>query len=279
MSGCPGTANVNATKTGSFLAANNPQNDVKHVIAVMSGKGGVGKSSVTGLMAAHLQKKDYRVGIMDADLTGPSIPWLFGISDRKVMGTENGLLPVETVTGIKVMSLNLILDHEDQPAIMRGPLISSTIKQFWTDVLWGDLDFLLVDLPPGTSDAVLTTMQALPLTGAIVVTSPQNLVNMIVKKTINMAEKLNIPVLGVVENMSYIECPVCGKRINVFGKSKLDTDDLEGKGQLLASLPIEPDFVEMCDNGGIEAYVRIDDSFAEVVKQVLLKLREGGNAN
>ena len=190
-----------------------PLNNVKHVIAVMSGKGGVGKSTVTSLLASALKQKGYKVGILDADITGPSIPKLFGVK-KPPEGTEAGILPVRSKGGVEIMSINLLLPQEDEPVIWRGPVISGVIKQFWEEVIWGDLDYLLVDLPPGTGDAPLTVLQSLPLNGVVIVTSPQDLANMVVRKAVNMAKKMDMKILGLVENMSFIECPGCqGKSI------------------------------------------------------------------
>jgi len=227
---------------------------IKNVIAVMSGKGGVGKSSVTGLLAASLRKKGFSVGIMDADVTGPSIPRLFGLKAGQLENGGRGIVPAGTGLGIEVISINLLLPSEEEPVIWRGPIISGVIKQFWTEVGWSELDYLLVDLPPGTGDAPLTVMQTLPLNGVIVVTSPQSLVSMIVRKSINMANKMNIPVIGLIENMAYLECPDCKKQIRLFGSDS--TEEMAGKMgvPLLGQLPLEPRFVELCDKGKIEDF-------------------------
>ena len=194
-------------------------NDIAHVVAVLSGKGGVGKSSVAALLAVALRRREKRVGVLDADITGPSIPMMFGLHKQPAM-SPLGILPVETETGIKVMSINLLLQSEDQAVIWRGPLISNVIKQFWRDVVWGRLDYLVVDLPPGTSDASLTVMQSIPLSGVVLVTSPQDLAGMVVRKAAQMAQKMGAPIVGLVENMSYVTCPDCGKEIQVFGPSQ-----------------------------------------------------------
>ncbi len=239
---------------------NNPQepsagglNRIKKVIAVMSGKGGVGKSTVTGLLAVSLKRQGYSVGIMDADITGPSIPRMFGVN-KKPENIGLGLLPAESSTGIRIMSLNLLLENEDDPVIWRGPLIGNAIQQFWNDVVWGDLDYLLVDLPPGTSDAPLTVMQSLPLDGIIVVSSPQELVGMVVKKAVKMANMMNLSVIGLVENYSYMVCPKCGERIEVFGKSRGQEGANEAKVPYLGSLPIDHKLANFCDEGRIEEY-------------------------
>jgi Mrp family chromosome partitioning ATPase len=229
-------------------------NRIEHVVAVMSGKGGVGKSLVAGLLAVALRREGHRVGILDADITGPSIPHMFFPIQQWPKGGPLGMLPVESKTGIKVMSINLLLQSEDQAVIWRGPLISGAIKQFWGDVLWGDLDYLIVDLPPGTSDAALTVMQLLPLSGAVLVTSPQGLAAMVVKKAAQMAAQLNVPIMGLIENMSYAICPDTGKKLEVFGPSKSVVLSRQLHVPLLGQLPIEPQIAELCDAGRIEDY-------------------------
>ncbi len=226
--------------------------NVKHIIAVVSGKGGVGKSLVTSMLAVHLSRQGAKVGILDADITGPSIPKSFGVYDD-VEGDENGnMLPPMTTTGIKVMSVNLMLDDETKPVVWRGSLIAGTVRQFWTDTAWGDLDYLLIDCPPGTGDVPLTVFQSLPIDGAIIVASPQELVGMIVKKAANMADMMNIPVLGLVENMSYIKCPDCGKEIKIFGESHIEDIANEFGYDLLAKVPIDPEVASYIDKGWIE---------------------------
>ncbi|NLZ52295.1 MAG: Mrp/NBP35 family ATP-binding protein [Thermoanaerobacteraceae bacterium] len=228
-------------------------NRIKKVIAVMSGKGGVGKSTVTGLLAVSLRRQGYRVGIMDADITGPSIPRMFGVNKRP----ENigiGLMPPESSTGIRIMSLNLLLKNEDDPVIWRGPLIGNAIQQFWNDVVWGDLDYLLVDSPPGTSDAPLTVMQSLPVDGIIIVSSPQELVGMVVKKAVKMANMMDLSIIGLVENYSFAVCPKCGEKIEVFGKSRGEEGAKEANVPYLGSLPIDPELANFCDEGRIEEY-------------------------
>ncbi|MFY9313390.1 MAG: Mrp/NBP35 family ATP-binding protein [Tepidanaerobacteraceae bacterium] len=232
-------------------------NRIKKVIAVMSGKGGVGKSTVTGLLAVSLRRQGYRVGIMDADITGPSIPRMFGVNKRpESIGI--GLMPPKSSTGISIMSLNLLLENEDDPVIWRGPLIGGAIQQFWNDVVWGDLDYLLVDLPPGTSDAPLTVMQSLPVDGIIIVSSPQELVGMVVKKAVKMANMMKIPVIGLVENYSYAICPSCHEKIEVFGKSRGEEGAKEANVPYLGSLPIDPKLAGFCDEGRIEEYESIE---------------------
>lgn len=245
---------------------------IEKTIAVMSGKGGVGKSSITGSLAVELKRRDYKVGVLDGDITGPSIPKMFGINSKRPGQNEEGLLPVETVTGIKVMSLNLLMDSEDSPVIWRGPLIANTVKQFYTEVMWGDLDYLLIDLPPGTGDVPLTVMQSFPVDGIIIVSSPQDLVHLIVKKSVNMVKKLEVPILGVIENMSYLECPDCKRRIEVFGKSKVDDVTLKMGVDLLGKLPLDPELAELCDDGRIEVYGMINESMKEIADRIENKL-------
>ncbi len=230
----------------------NSLSEAKRVIAVLSGKGGVGKSLVTGALAVELSRRGHAVGILDADITGPSIPKMLGMSGRRAGGIGNLLLPEISSTGIKVMSSNLLLENETDPVLWRGPVIAGAIRQFWSDTSWGPLDYLLVDMPPGTGDVALTVFQSLPVDGIVVVTSPQDLVSMIVAKAVNMAEKMHVPILGLIENMSYVSCPDCGKKIEVFGKSKLD-EVAQGYGlEVLGRLPIDPALALACDAGAIE---------------------------
>jgi Mrp family chromosome partitioning ATPase len=241
-------------------------NHIEHVIAVMSGKGGVGKSLVAGLLAVALRREGHQVGILDADITGPSIPRMFFPTRQWPKGSPLGILPVESKTDIKVMSINLLLHSEDQAVIWRGPLISGAIKQFWGDVVWGDLDYLIVDLPPGTSDAALTVMQSLPLSGVVLVTSPQGLADMVVKKAAQMAAQLNVPIMGLIENMSYVVCPDTGKKLEVFGPSKSAVMARQLYVPLLGQLPIEPQIAELCDAGHIEDYPA--EEFAPIARKL-----------
>jgi len=229
-------------------------NDIRHVVAVMSGKGGVGKSLVSALLSVGLQRKGERVGLLDADITGPSIPKMFFPDGARPGSSPLGLLPAETKSGIKVMSINLLLPTEDQAVIWRGPLISSAIKQFWGDVFWGDLDWLVVDLPPGTSDASLTVMQSLPLSGVVLVSSPQDLAGMVVRKAAQMAQHLNVNILGLIENMSYFVCPDTDKRHEIFGPSHADETAARFGVPLLGRLPIDPTIARLSDTGAIEDY-------------------------
>ena len=229
----------------------NPQSTVRHVIGIVSGKGGVGKSIVTSMMSVLMRRRDYGVGVLDADITGPSIPKAFGTSGD-VFSDGNGLIPLKTKTGIQMMSVNLLLEDETRPVVWRGPVIAGTVKQFWTDVIWNDVDFMFVDMPPGTGDVPLTVFQSIPLDGIIIVTSPQELVSMIVKKAVNMAKLMNIPVIGLVENMSYVKCPDCGKELHIFGESKAE-GLCESYGiPFLGRVPLDPNLASLCDKGIIE---------------------------
>ncbi len=239
-----------------------PFSTVKKVIGVVSGKGGVGKSLVTSLLASAMQARGNACAVLDADITGPSIPKSFGIKER-AKADETGLLPEVSKTGIKIMSVNLLLENEDSPVVWRGPVISGVIQQFWKDVAWGDVDYMFVDMPPGTGDVSLTVFQNLPVDGIIIVTTPQDLVTMIVKKAYNMAKLMNIPVLGLVENMSYTVCPDCGKKINVFGESKIEEVAAELGVPVLARLPIDPNNAALVDKGAVELVN--DDYVAQAV--------------
>ena len=226
---------------------------IKKVIGVVSGKGGVGKSLVTSLLAVSLRRAGYRVGILDADVTGPSIPKVFGVHE-KATGTDKAIFPVQTKGGIDLMSINLLLEDETAPVVWRGPVIAGAVKQFWTDVVWKDIDFLFVDMPPGTGDVPLTVFQSLPVDGIVVVTSPQELVSMIVGKAVNMARMMDIPILGLVENMSYVQGPHCDERIAVFGDSHLDEIAAQYELQVLGKLPMDPKLARACDQGLIERF-------------------------
>ena len=243
--------NCSERKQESLLKAPHSMSSIKKVIGVVSGKGGVGKSLVTSMLAVNFQRNGYRSAILDADITGPSIPKAFGLKE-KARGTESGLLPVTTSSGIDVMSVNLLLDKEDDPVIWRGPVIAGAVQQFWTDVIWTDIDYMFVDMPPGTGDVPLTVFQSIPVDGIIIVTSPQELVSMVVTKAVNMAEKMNIPIIGIVENMSYLECPDCKKRINIFGESHIDEVAKEHNLTVLDRIPIDPKVASACDRGLIE---------------------------
>ena len=242
--GCPSKAKE------SFLEDMNPLSNIKHVIGIVSGKGGVGKSFVTSTLAAKLRKQGKKVGILDADITGPSIPKMFGIHGP-AEAVEDGTYPIEAEDGTKIMSINLLLEDEEKPVVWRGPVIAGAVKQFWTDIIWGELDYLLVDMPPGTGDVPLTVFQSLPIDGIVIVTSPQELVRMIVKKAYYMAEMMDVPVLGVVENYSYRECPDCGKKMQVFGESHIDEVAKELDIDVLGKMPLDPAFASKADEGKI----------------------------
>ena len=239
------------TEPQSFLKELNPYSSVKKVIAVVSGKGGVGKSLVTSMLASEMQRRGHRCAVLDADITGPSIPKSFGIT-QKAMGTEEFLIPVTTTSGIQVMSINLILENDTEPVVWRGPVIAGAVTQFWTDVLWQDVDYMFVDMPPGTGDVPLTVFQSLPIDGVVIVTTPQDLVSMIVAKAVNMASMMNVPVLGIVENMSYFKCDQCGKEHHIFGESHLDEIAERFGITSNARLPIDPALAAACDEGRIE---------------------------
>ena len=251
-----------------FQLAPNVNSNIKNVIAVASGKGGVGKSLVTGLLACECAAKGNKTAIMDADVTGPSVPKAFGIHE-KAEGIEGiGIQPAVSKNGVKVMSINLILDNEETPVVWRGPVISGVINQFWTEVAWGDVDYMFVDMPPGTGDVPLTVYQSLPVKGIVVVTTPQDLVTLIVKKAYNMAKMMNVPILGVVENMSYVTCPDCGKKLEIFGKGKAEEIAKELGVPVLATLPIDPKTAELVDDGRIDEADRtgIDEAFEAISK-------------
>ena len=257
MSSCSGncsscsSSSCGDRKAESLLAKPNPKSNVKKVIAVVSGKGGVGKSTVTSMLAVAMARKGKRVGVLDADITGPSAPTAFGVTECQG-ATQEGLYPALSRGGIQVMSINLLLDDPNSPVVWRGPVIAGAVKQFWTDVIWEDVDYMFVDMPPGTGDVPLTVFQSLPVDGIVIVTSPQDLVSMIVAKAVKMASMMHIPVLGFVENYSYLECPDCGKKIKVFGESKLDALAAELGIPVLARLPIDPKVAEAYDNGLME---------------------------
>ncbi len=248
-----GENNCASRKPESLLAPAHEGSNIKKVIAVVSGKGGVGKSLVTGLAAVLSRRNGSSTAILDADITGPSMPKMFGVRD-KAMGSEEGILPAITRTGIEMMSLNLLLDNDTDPVVWRGALISGTVRQFWTDVVWGDVDYMYVDMPPGTGDVPLTVFQSLPVDGILIVTSPQELVGMIVEKAVNMAKMMNIPVLGIVENMSYITCPDCGKKLRPFGESNTRQIAEAQQIPLLAEIPMDPALARACDTGVIELF-------------------------
>ena len=238
----------------SLLAPANKASNVKRVIGVVSGKGGVGKSLMTSMLAVTMNRRGYKTAILDADITGPSIPKSFGLKGGQVEGSDLGMFPAITKTGIEVMSLNLLVDEETKPVVWRGPVIAGTVKQFWSDVVWNEVDYMFVDMPPGTGDVPLTVFQSLPLDGIVIVTSPQELVSMIVEKAVNMAKLMNVPVLGLIENYSYLVCPDCGKVIKIYGESHVDALAEQHGTKVLAKLPIDPELASLCDKGVIELF-------------------------
>ena len=244
-------ANCSSRQSAPTFEATHPGSHVRHVIGVVSGKGGVGKSIVSSMLAVTLARRGLSCALLDADITGPSIPKAFG-TRGDILQQDNGLLPLETKTGIKMISVNLLLEDETRPVVWRGPVIAGTVKQFWTDVVWGDVDYMIVDCPPGTGDVPLTVFQSVPLDGLVIVTTPQDLVSMIVAKAVNMAGLMNIPVIGLIENMSYVKCPDCGREIEVFGKSKAEDVAREFDIPLLGRMPIDPKLSALVDRGVIE---------------------------
>ena len=239
--------------------------NIRHVVAVVSGKGGVGKSLVTGLMSVAMARKGCHVGIMDADITGPSIPKMFGV-DEEIRGNQNGAYPVSTAGGIDIVSMNLLLDNNTDPVVWRGPIISGVVKQFWHDFIWNDIDYMFIDMPPGTGDVPLTVFQSLPIDGIIVVTTPQDLVSMIVKKALGMARLMKVPVLGIVENMSYVKCPHCGEEIRIFGDSHVEEIAAKENIPVIARIPIDPEMTGFFDTGKAEYY---ESTFMEGLKDIL----------
>ena len=251
---CSANCESRTTDKTSFLEALAPESKVKKVIGIVSGKGGVGKSLVTSMLAVSMNRKGHHTAILDADITGPSIPMAFGVADERPAETPDGrlMIPAKSLEGVEIMSANLLLENATDPVIWRGPVIAGAVKQFWTETLWQDVDYMFVDMPPGTGDVPLTVFQSLPVDGIIIVTSPQELVSMIVAKAVNMAKKMDIPILGVVENMSYLECPDCKKHIHVFGESHVEQAAQENGLKVLAQIPIDPKIAQMVDGGRVE---------------------------
>ena len=263
--GCSSCSSCGGNEQQSLLVEQNVFSNVKKVIAVVSGKGGVGKSLVTSLMSVAMHQKGKKVAVLDADITGPSIPKMFGKKDM-AKATEAGIFPVESQTGIELMSVNFLLEDETMPVLWRGPVISGVVTQFWQDVMWGDIDYMFVDMPPGTGDVALTVFQSLPIDGIIVVTSPQELVGMIVEKAVNMANMMNVPILGLVENMSYYKCDDCGKEHKIFGESHIDEIAKKYNINVVAKLPIKPEIASAADAGTIE---KVDTSDLEdIIKSI-----------
>jgi Mrp family chromosome partitioning ATPase len=253
---------------------NNPLNKVKNIIGVMSGKGGVGKSTISALIAHELNKKGYKVGLMDSDITGPSIPRLLGIKDVKPLMTETGIIPVRTPNGIDVISMNFIVENEDDPVIWRGPAVSGIVKQFWTDVIWGELDYLIIDMPPGTGDVALTVMQSIPITGIVMVSTPQDMVSMIVGKAINMANKLNINIIGLIENMSYIICPGCSEKITIFESDNIDEFLDKNHLDLLGEIPMCKEIVNISNKGEYKLNSELTEIAQNIVNKIINKMKK-----
>lgn len=270
---CPSSEGCSKNKEGCMIE-NNPANKVKKVIGVMSGKGGVGKSSISVLIAKQLKQLGYSVGVLDADITGPSVPRLLGLKGERAKGSEKMILPVETKDGIKVMSLNFLMENEEDPVIWRGPVIAGVVKQFWTEVLWEDLDYLVIDMPPGTGDVALTVMQSIPINGIVMVSVPQDLVSMIVSKAVNMARKMNISILGVIENMSYITCPDCGKSIKLFNGENTDKFLEEMNLKLLGELPMMSSISNLAQDGYERKDEKLESVFNPIVTNIIKGLEE-----
>lgn len=261
---CEGCSH-NSQNPQSMLEAMNAYSNIKHVIGVVSGKGGVGKSFVTSSLAVQMVKAGYKVGILDADITGPSIPKMFG-AHGQLVGDEKGMYPYETKEGIKIVSINLLMEDEEAPVVWRGPVIAGAVKQFWNEAVWGDVDYLFVDMPPGTGDVPLTVFQSLPVDGIVIVTSPQELVQMIVKKAFHMANMMHIPVLGLVENFSYLKCPDCGKKIALFGESNIDEVAAKEGTRVLGKLPLDPAYAKAADAG---AFYEMENPYLDAAVDAL----------
>jgi len=269
MSNCNTCPSKNGCKSQSTCnIKNNPNNDIKKIIAVMSGKGGVGKSTVTALMAKKLNKMGYKVGILDSDITGPSIPRLMNLQNQRAMSNGKDICPVESKDGIKTMSINYMVDNENQPIVWKGPMIGNAVKQFYSDVIWGELDYLLIDMPPGTGDVALTVMQSIPISGVVMVSVPQDMISMIVAKAVNMAKMLKINVLGVVENMSYIQCPDCDKKIKLFEGEETEKFLSEMDLNLLGELPMTKEVVNITHHGVDEVSEELDSILTGIVEKI-----------
>ncbi len=265
------SANCSSKEKNSLLEQPNPLSSVKHIIAVVSGKGGVGKSLVTSMLAVNMQRLGYKTAILDADITGPSIPKAFGVKGG-VDGDEHGMIPPTTTSGIDIMSVNLMLEDETKPVVWRGPVIAGAVKQFWTDTIWNDIDYMFIDCPPGTGDVPLTVFQSIPIDGVVIVSSPQELVAMIVEKAANMAQMMNVPVYGLVENMSYVKCPDCGKEIKVFGESHIEEIAEKFGYDLLGRIPMDPKLSAFVDKGWIEM---MDNDYLTAAAEALVNRTKG----
>ncbi|MBU5308325.1 Mrp/NBP35 family ATP-binding protein [Clostridioides mangenotii] len=264
---CPSRNKCSTKDTGCSII-NNPDNNIKNIIGIMSGKGGVGKSTVTSLIAKKLNSMGYKVGILDSDITGPSIPRLMGLKNLKAYSDGKNIIPVTNSDNIKIMSINLLIENENDPMILKGPLIGNLVNQFYTDVLWGELDYLLIDMPPGTGDVALTVMQNIPLSGVVMVSVPQDLISMIVSKAVNMARKLNIDVLGVVENMSYIKCPDCDNKIKLFDGEETDKFLSDMNLSLLGELPMTKEIINITHNGINEMSEDLNSTITDIVNKI-----------
>jgi Mrp family chromosome partitioning ATPase len=269
---CPSNGKCDTKDTCSI--ENNPLNKVKNIIGVMSGKGGVGKSTISVLIANELNKKGYKVGLMDSDITGPSIPRLLGVKDVKPLMTESGIIPVRTAEGIDVISMNFLVENEEDPVIWRGPAVSGVVKQFWTDVIWGELDYLIIDMPPGTGDVALTVMQSIPITGIVMVSTPQDMVSMIVGKAVNMARKLNINIIGLIENMSYIICPGCSEKIKIFESDSIDKFLDKNHLDLLGEIPMCKEIVNISNKGEYKLNPELNELAENIVVNIINKVHK-----
>lgn len=270
---CPSKQSCSKSAEGCTIE-NNPYNNINKVIGVMSGKGGVGKSTISVLIAKELRQKGYKVGVLDADITGPSIPRLLDIRDAEVNSNGKFLYPVETKDGIKVMSFNLLMEDENQPVIWRGPIVSTTVKQFWTDVLWGDLDYLIIDMPPGTGDVALTVMDSIPINGLVMVSIPQDMVSMIVAKAVNMARKMKKDVIGVVQNMSYVQCPNCDEKIRIYDAENIDKFLEEMDLKLLGEIPMVKEISNISNNSYEKSKDAVDRIFSPILENIIESLKE-----
>lgn len=269
---CPSNGGCDNKDTCSI--ENNPLNRVKNIIGVMSGKGGVGKSTISALIAHELNKKGYKVGLMDSDITGPSIPRLLGIKDVKPVMSEFGIVPVRTKEGIDVISMNFLVENEEDPVIWRGPAVSGVVKQFWTDVIWGELDYLIIDMPPGTGDVALTVMQSIPITGIVMVSTPQDLVSMIVGKAVNMARKLNISIIGLIENMSYIICPGCSEKIRMFESDNIEEFLNNSDLDLLGEIPMCREIVNISNKGIYKLNPELTETVGNIINKIINNIKK-----
>ena len=269
---CPSNGGCDNKDTCSI--ENNPLNKVKNIIGVMSGKGGVGKSTISALIAHELNKKGYKVGLMDSDITGPSIPRLLGIKDVKPVMSEFGITPIRTTDGIDVISMNFLVENEEDAVIWRGPAVSAVVKQFWTDVIWGELDYLIIDMPPGTGDVALTVMQSIPITGIVMVSTPQDLVSMIVGKAVNMAHKLHINILGLIENMSYLVCPGCNEKIRIFESDSINEFLNKNQLDLLGEIPMCKDIVNISNKGEYNLNPELTEIAEHIINNIINNIKK-----